>query len=300
MKAVRFYEYGAPDVLRYEEVPDPVAHDGEVLVRVAATSVNPIDLKTRSGATKDRMPIDLPFIPGVDLAGTIVAIGAGVRSLRPGDRVMGIAKATYAELCVVAADNLALTPERLDFEVAAVLPLVNLTGDQLVRDGARAQSGQTILVTGALGAVGRSAVLAAKRLRCRIIAGVRADQIEEVRVLAGVDAVVAVDDDAAIAAMAQVDCVADTIGGEVANKVIRRVANGGVFGTTVRGNYDAANIAVNAIFAHPDRATTLDYALAARDGDFVIPRGPTLPLSSAREAHRTAEAGSPGKIVLIS
>ena len=132
MKAVRFYEYGAPDVLRYEEVPDPVAHDGEVLVRVAATSVNPIDLKTRSGATKDRMPIDLPFIPGVDLAGTIVAIGAGVRSLRPGDRVMGIAKATYAELCVVAADNLALTPERLDFEVAAVLPLVNLTGDQLL------------------------------------------------------------------------------------------------------------------------------------------------------------------------
>jgi len=300
MKAVRFYEYGTPDVLRYEEVPDPVTHDGEVLVRVAATSVNPIDLKTRSGATKDRMPIDLPFIPGVDLAGTIVAIGAGVQSFRPGDRVMGIANATYAELSVVAADNLALIPEGLDFEVAALLPLVNLTGDQLVRDGARARSGQTILVTGALGAVGRSAVLAAKRLGCRIIAGVRADQAKEVRVLAGVDAVVAVDDDAAIAAMANVDCVADTIGGEVANKVIRRIASGGVFGTTVTGNYEAANIAVNAIFAHPDRATTLDYALAARDGDFDIPRGPTLPLSSAREAHRMAEAGSPGKIVLIS
>jgi len=300
MKAVRFYEYGAPDVLRYEEVPDPVARDGEVLVRVAATSVNPIDLKTRSGATKDRMPIDLPFIPGVDLTGTVVAIGAGVESFRPGDKVMGVAKNTYAELCAVAADRLALIPKGLEFEDAAVLPLVNLTGDQLVGDGAKARPGQTILVTGALGAVGRSAVFAATQIGCRVIAGVRAKETKEARAMSGVNDVVAVDDDADIAALQSVDCVADTIGGDVATKIIGRIVKGGVFGTTVQGKYDASDVEVNAIFAHPEPATTLRYAQAARDGDIIIPRGLTLPLSSAREAHRTAEAGSPGKIVLIS
>lgn len=298
MRAVRFYEYGAPDVLRYEDVLDPVAGASEVLVRMAATSINPIDLKTRSGAIKDRMPVDLPFILGVDLAGTVISVGSGVRIFRTGDRVMGIAKNTYAELCVVAADNLALVPDSLEFTKAAILPLVTLTGDQLVRDGAKALSGQTIVVTGALGAVGRSAVFAAMEIGCRIIAGVRANQLEEARALSGVDDALAVDDDAAIAAFQEVDCVADTVGGAVANKIIGRIKNGGIFGTTVQGKYDASKVEVNSIFARSNPATTLRYAQATCDHDFILPLGLILPLSSAVEAHQKAEAGSTGKIVL--
>ncbi|WP_174292228.1 NADP-dependent oxidoreductase, partial [Sphingomonas bacterium] len=179
MKAILFDDYGPASVLRYDDVPEPVPGDGKALVRVAATSVNPIDVKIRSGAVRDRMPVELPYIPGVDVAGEVVAIGAGVTALKVGDRVMGMASGTYAQLCVVQADTVALVPEGLELQDAATLPLVTVTGDQLVRESAKAQAGQRILVTGALGAVGRSAVFAAKSLGCQVVAGVRGRQAAE-------------------------------------------------------------------------------------------------------------------------
>ena len=168
MKAVRLYEYGGPENLKFEDnVPEPALGDDSVLVEAAATSVNPIDWKIRSGARQKDIPLKLPVILGKDVSGVVRAVGRNIRSFKPGDRVLALTDATYAELVVVAGSILTHLPDGLDLVDSAAIPLVTLTGEQLVRLAARAQPAQTILVSGALGSVGRSAVHAAKKLGLR-------------------------------------------------------------------------------------------------------------------------------------
>src|SRR5438045_8583043 len=111
MKAVVVHQYGGPEVLKFEEYPDPVPSAGEVLVRVAATSVNPIDYKRRAGLTKDFYPLTFPGLIGVDLAGIVVKVGPNVEGFSAGDQVFAVAANTYAELCVVKANILARIPQ---------------------------------------------------------------------------------------------------------------------------------------------------------------------------------------------
>src|SRR5208282_5452361 len=176
MKAVVVHQYGGPEVLKFEEYPDPVAGPGEVLVRVAAASVNPIDLKRRAGLTKDFYPINFPGLMGVDVSGTVVKVGPGVVDFAEGDQVFAMADNTYAELCVVKAAILAKVPKGLDLIEAAALPLVTTTGNQLAT-AIGIKAGQTVLVAGAAGNVGRSAVFTAKQLGATVIAGVLAKQM---------------------------------------------------------------------------------------------------------------------------
>ena len=123
MKAVVVHQYGGPDVLKFEEYPDPVPGPGEVLVRVAATSVNPIDYKRRAGLTKDFYPMQFPSLIGVDIAGTVFKLGPGVEGFSVDDQVFAMADNTYAELCVVKAAVLAKVSKGLDLVEAAALPL---------------------------------------------------------------------------------------------------------------------------------------------------------------------------------
>src|SRR5271154_4350834 len=161
MKAIVVHEYGGPEVLKFEEYPDPVPGPGEVLVRVAAASVNPLDYKRRAGLTKDFYPIRFPGLIGVDMAGTVAKIGPGGEGFFVGDRVFAMADNTYAELCVVKAAVLAKVPNGLDLIEAAALPLVTTTGNQLLL-ATGVKSGQTVMVVGAGGDVGRSAAFTAK------------------------------------------------------------------------------------------------------------------------------------------
>src|ERR1700728_3889949 len=211
MKAIVVHEYGGPEVLKFEDYPDPVPGREYVLVRVAAASVNPIDYKRRAGLTKDFYPMHFPSLIGVDLAGTVVKMVPGVEGFSVGDKVFAMADNTYAELCVVKAAVLAKVPEGLDLIQAAALPLVTTTGNQLM-SATGIKAGQTVLVVGAVGNVGRSAVFTAKERGATVIAGVLKRQMDEAKTV-GADQVVATDDDTAIANLSPLDAVGDTGGG---------------------------------------------------------------------------------------
>src|SRR6185437_6721927 len=168
MKAVVLDEYGGPEKLIYRESRQPDCGDDEVLVKGKATSVNPIDYKLRSGAAKSFRPLEFPAILGRDLSGEVVETGRGVTAFEKGMRVMALANGTYAEYTVAKADVLAPIPEALTFEQAAALPLVTTTGAQLIERAVRLTAGQTVLVTGALGGVGRAAVHVARKHGARV------------------------------------------------------------------------------------------------------------------------------------
>ncbi|WP_204912100.1 alcohol dehydrogenase catalytic domain-containing protein [Microlunatus spumicola] len=158
MKAVRYHEFGSTEVLRHEEVERPVPGPGQVLVEVAATSFNPVDDHIRLGVLAEMIPTPLPITPGLDLAGTVVELGAGVDGVAPGDRVVAMLPLDVhggaAEYAVVAADLLASAPRTVDLADAASLPLAGLAAMQAVVELAEVRAGQTVLVVGAGGAVG--------------------------------------------------------------------------------------------------------------------------------------------------
>ncbi|MFZ3264381.1 MAG: NADP-dependent oxidoreductase [Terriglobales bacterium] len=303
MKAVVVHQYGGPEVLKFEDYPDPVPGPGEVLVRVAATSLNPIDYKRRAGLTKDFYPIQFPGLIGVDIAGTVVKIGPEVEGFSVGDQVFAMADNTYAELCVVKAAVLAKVPKGLDLIQAAALPLVTTTVNQLL-SATGIKAGQMVLVIGAAGNVGRSAAFTAKQRGAAVIAGVlkRQMQMDEAKTI-GADQVVATDDDAAIANLPPLDAVADTVGGRTAEKLIAKVKPGGVFATVLEAPQNAAkypSVKVVHVFSKFDRKTLEFMAEAVRDGKLVIPISQKLPLSEAAEAQAAAEKGGVGKILLVA
>ena len=301
MKAVVVHRYGGPEVLKFEDYPDPVPGAGEVLVRVAAASVNPLDYKRRAGLTDDYYPIHFPGLIGVDMAGTVVKIGPEVEGFSVGDQVFSMADNTYAELCVVSAAILAKVPKGLDLIQAAALPLVTITGNQLL-SATGIKAGQTVLVAGAVGNVGRSAVFTAKERGATVIAGVLKRQVDEART-AGADQAVATDDDRAIANLPPLDAVADTVDGRTAEKLIAKVKPGGVFATVLRAPQNAAeypDVKVAPVFSRFDRKTLEFMAEAVRDGKLVIPIIETLPLRQAAEAQAAAEKGVAGKILLVA
>lgn len=301
MKAIVVHQYGGPEVLKFEDYPDPVPGQGEVLVRVAATSVNPLDYKRRAGLMKDLAPIQFPGIIGTDISGTAIKIGPEVEGFSVGDRVFAMADNTYAELCAVKAAILAKVPDGLDLIQAAALPLVTITGSQLMSATA-IKAGQTVLVVGAAGNVGRSAVFTAKQRGATVMAGVLKRQIEEAKSV-GADQVVATDDDTAIANLAPLDAVADTVGGRIAEKLIAKVKPGGVYTSVVQVPQNAATypaVKVVHVFSKFDRKTLEFMAEAVRDGKLVIPISQKLPLGDASEAQAEAEKGAVGKILLVA
>ena len=301
MKAIVVHQYGGPEVLKFEQYPDPVPGPGEVLVRVAASSVNPIDYKRRAGLTKDFYPMQFPSLIGVDIAGTVIKIGSGVEDFSVGDQVFAMADNTYAELCVVKAAVLAKVPKGLDLIQAAALPLVTVTGNQLTA-ATEIKAGQTVLVVGAVGNVGRSAVFTAKQRGATVIAGVLTKQMDDAKTI-GADKVVATDDDTAIANLPPLDAVADTVGGKLAGKLIAKVKPGGVYASVVEAPQNAAtypSVKVAHVFSQFDRKTLEFMAEAVRDGKLIIPISQKLPLSEAAEAQAVAEKGSSGKILLVA
>ncbi|MFD4684371.1 NADP-dependent oxidoreductase [Streptomyces sp. NPDC058461] len=174
MKAVRFHTFGGSDVLRYEDVDRPVPGAGEVLVRVTATSFNPVDDHLRSGVLAEMIPVTLPYVPGIDLAGTVAALGAGVAGPEVGAPVVAMlpldSAGGAAGYAVVPAGSLAPAPRTTELADAAALPLTGLAAWQTVFELAGLKSGQTVLVNGAGGAVGSLVVQLAVDAGARVTA----------------------------------------------------------------------------------------------------------------------------------
>jgi NADPH:quinone reductase-like Zn-dependent oxidoreductase len=302
MKAVVMHEYGGPEVLKFEDFPDPSPAPGEVLVKVVAASINPIDVLQRAGETKDFFPVEFPGIIGWDVSGTVLKIGPGVDQFPLGSRVFGWAFHTYAELCVVKASLLAKVPDSLDLVEAAALPLVTITGNQLISVASTVQPGQTVLVSGAVGSVGRAALYTAKDKGARVIAGVRKSQLAEAGGL-NADQVVALDDDVTFGALAPVDVVANTVRGATAELLLSKVKDGGTY-ASVTGVPDSAksrpSVRAVAFVSKQDTRTLLYMAEAVRDGRVQIPISQKLPLKDAQRAHIAMEQGVTGKILLLA
>lgn len=301
MKAVVMNEYGGPEVLKFTDYPDPTPGLDEVLIRVAAASINPIDLLQRSGATKDFFPVEFPGIIGRDVSGTVLELGAGVDKFSVGDKVFALAFHTYAELCIVKANLLTKVPD-LDLVEAAALPLVTITGNQLISIASGIQSAQAVLVSGALGSVGRAAIYTAKDKGARVIAGVRKSQLAEAKGL-NADQVVALDDDAAFDALAPVNVVANTVRGTTSELLLDKVKHGGTY-ASVTGVPDSAKsrLSVRAVAfdSKQDPKTLLFMAEAVRDGRLQIPISQKLRLKDAQQGHIAMEEGVAGKILLVA
>ena len=304
MRAVVLHEYGGPEKLKFEEnVPEPQVGGNTVLIAAAAASVNPIDWKVRSGARQKDFPLSFPAILGRDVSGVVRAVGANVKHFKVGERVLAFTNATYAELVAVDDTDVTHLPDGVDLADAAAIPLISLTGDQLVRRVANVQKGQVVLITGALGSVGRAAVHSAKKIGAQVIAGVRGKDLDAARSL-GVSDVLAIDDDKAIEKFRVVDAIADTVGGDIAAKLIAKVKQGGSFGYASALPESAAaqnpGVKIARVGARPDPSKVREFADDVRDGKFILPIGRRMPLRDAAEAHVLGEKGGIGKILLLA
>lgn len=304
MKAARIHAYGAPEALVYEEAPDPVAGEGEMLVTVEAAGINPADYKFRRGDFAAYLPLPMPLTLGMDIAGRVLAVGKGVEGYKPGDAVLALLThapaAGYAEKAVAPAGYFAHRPEGLDAVRAAALPTPGLTGAQQVEQGIDIKAGQRILVTGATGAVGRAAVFAAKRRGAHVTAGVKAAHKDAVP--ADADAVLVLDDNGAVGDPdAAFDAIADTVGGTTANGLLKTLKPGGLLSTVSTipvGDPGGLDVVIRNFTVKPDSPGLRRLAEAVASGALTMPPIEVLPLSQAAQAHRRMEAGGAGKLVL--
>jgi NADPH:quinone reductase-like Zn-dependent oxidoreductase len=212
-----------------------------------------------------------------------------------------LANGTYAEYTVAKADVLAPIPDGLSFEQAGALPLITTTGAQLIERAVKPNAGQTVLVTGALGGVGRTAVHVARRDGARVLAGVRTKEKEEASKLK-VDGVVAIDSEEEIEQLHDLDAIADTVGGTTIQRLLKTIRKGGALGS-VLGQPEGADkydIHVEAITVQPDASRLHQLADDLARGEFSIPIARTMKLQEIQEAHGIFERGGlAGKIVLI-
>lgn len=302
MRVVAIDGYGPPEALHVAEAPLPEPGPGEVRVKVRAAAVNPADWKWRSGALDGVVPLSFPAVLGYDIAGVVDALGEGVSVPAPGTRVCGmldhIAKGGYADYALLPAEQAVPIPDALDDATAAALPCAGLTGVQMIEDHIRPVPGETVLVTGALGGVGRFVLHAAIAAGARVIAAVRASQVEEARALGAAD--VHVPGEAW--AGGPVDHAADTVGGAGVAALLRAAAPRGRIVTVATDPIDPEGLpaAPQFIAVRHDPARLAALANTVASGTLAVPVAQLLPFDRAAEAHRLVEAGGTGgKIVLV-
>jgi NADPH:quinone reductase-like Zn-dependent oxidoreductase len=306
MKAVRFHSYGGSDVLVFEEMPRPQAGAGEVLIRVHAASINPLDWKVRDGHLKERMKHHLPLIPGWDVSGVVEAVAPDVSAYKIGDEVYGLlnfmANGAYAEYVATSSQNLALKPKSIDHIQAGAVPLAALTAWQALFNVADLQSGQTVLIHAAAGGVGHFAVQIAKWKKAKVIATASANNESFLREL-GVDEVIDYKTTKFEEVVHDVDVVLDTMAGDTRQRSWQALKKGGILVATL-GISDQEidqqkGIRGGGLMVHPDFDQLTQIAALIDDGNLKPTVSAVLPLEDAAQAHELSQTGHVrGKIVL--
>ena len=301
MKALLLHAYGDLDKLGYGDAPDLTAGDNEVVIKVAATGLNPVEMYVRMGYMQQYIPLQFPAILGLDAAGTISAVSAGVTGYAVGDRVVAKlainGQGGQAEYTKTGVKHLAKLPANLSFEAGATLGLVGLTGRQAV-NALGIKAGDRVLVTGALGGVGRVAVQYLKELGAVPVAAVRAERLDEAKALAGEAVAIGTAGTPGSYAAA-----VDTVGGDVAGAAIALVKDGGTV-AAVAGVPEGANaderIKIANVMATEDPAMQQAVLDAAARGELTIPVAKTFKLADGAEAHALLAGGHVGgKIILV-
>ena len=306
MKAVRLHEYGGPEVLKYEDAPMPEPAAGEVLVKVHAAGVNPVDWKVRAGYLKGFLNYPLPLIPGWDLSGVVESVGAGVTPWKKGDEVYSrpdiSRNGAYAEYIAVRATEVARKPKTLDHVKASAIPLAALTAWQALFDAGGLQPGQRVLIHAAAGGVGTFAVQLAHWKGAHVIGTASEKNHAFLKDLGANETIdygkVRFED-----VVRDVDLVLDAMAGETRDRSWKVIKKGGIL-VTILGQpsaEDAAKHGVRAagVFVQPNQAE-LDQISGLVDSGKVKPIiEAVLPLKDARRAHEMNQTlHTRGKIVL--
>ena len=308
MKAIRYEHYGDADVLRYQEVERPLAGSGQVLVRVAATSFNPVDAAIRAGYLQQAFALRLPHTPGLDVAGMVAALGDGVEGLGVGDGVVGFLPMTEngaaAEYVVAPASALAPAPTAIALQQAAALPVAGLTAWQALFEHAGLEPGQRVLINGAGGAVGGYAVQLAVQSGADVVAVAGRRSADQARRYGAAEVLDYAAGPVSATTRQPVDVVlnlAATSAPEMAG-LLALVRPAGVLVTTVPPGPDPAgrDIRVLNLFLHSD--TDQLSALVARvdAGQLQVVVEHYHPLADLKDVHSRSDAGDlHGKFVLV-
>lgn len=304
VKAVRIHAYGGAEVLCYEDIPRPAAGPGEVLVRVHAASVNPVDWKIRNGFVKAMYPTP-PMAPlGGDLAGVVEDVGAGVSDFAPGDEVFGMIGllGAYAEYVVAKAEHLAPKPRGLDFINAASVPLVALTAWQALFDTAQLQAGQRILIHAAAGGVGSMAVQLARWKGAHVTGTASPGNAEYLREI-GAEAVIDYHQTPVAAMPGDFDVVLDLAGGDTAERSLQLLKPGGIVvvvaGRPAPREPDSQGRRLVGIFGQASGDTLRQIGTLLDAGEIRTEIAAVFELEDVAAAHDLSEQGhTRGKIVL--
>ncbi|MDY6897559.1 MAG: NAD(P)-dependent alcohol dehydrogenase, partial [Cyanobacteriota bacterium] len=250
MKAMVIYEYGGADVLRYEEVEAPKIKPDELLVKVHAAGVNPIDWKIRKGMLKVISGNKFPMIIGFDLAGEVLEVGSQVESFRVGDEIYGslsVPGGAYAELAAVSQKVAAVKPANVSFEEAAALPVAALTALQSLRDKANIQPSQTVLVNGASGGVGIFAVQIAKALGAEVTGVCSSKNLDFVKSL-GADFTIDYTQQDFTQNQVQYDIILDAVAKQTFDNCKKVMKPNGVYVTTLPSFQNMISIGLTSLF----------------------------------------------------
>ena len=305
MKAIRFHEYGGFEVLKYEDVPRPEPQPGEVLIQVRAASVNPFDLALREGWLASMIPLQLPAIAGVDVAGIVMATGEGVTDFSIGQDVYGFMSkysGAYAEYASVASETIAPQPRTLDYVQAASVPLAVTAAWQALFDVGGLREGQKVLVHGGAGGVGTFAVQLAKLKGAHVLATTVGQNVEYVQRL-GADEVIDYSITPFETVAYAVDVVLDLVGGETQQRSWGVLKAGGILVSLLEppSQEDAAKYGVRAVFmgAQPSSGLLKELADLLDRGQIKPHVDKVFPLEQARQAQELKRNSHiQGKIVL--
>jgi len=314
MKAIRIHAFGDVDVLRYEDVERPEAQAGEVLVRVRAAGINPIDTFSR----QHPLPLttgraSLPYILGWDISGEVVALGEGVTQFRPGDEVYGMLRfpqegKAYSEYVSAPVTDIALKPARLTHQEVAAAPLAALTVWQAFFETAHLQAGQTIFIPGGAGGVGHLAIQLAKWQGAKVTSTTSTRNMDFVRQL-GADVVVDYTKQSFVERVKDVDVVLDPIGGEVLRQAFQVMKSGGIIvslpghaGVKAIGDPLAPQYDVTFVFTpvHRSGEQLATMAPLFDSGQLHVHIDAVFSLQDVAQAHKLSEGGHVrGKLVLV-